>query len=127
MPMLMIDKERLKYARLVALVLLLLLLASLFVGGAQPAAVGLFSVPWDKVAHAGLFAVFAVLIGLAVGLVRVPRGLLLLLAFLGALAIGAADELHQATLPGRQAGWDDLVADAVGALIGVWGLGRVLR
>ena len=123
----MIDKERLKYARLVALVLLLLLLASLFVGGAQPAAVGLFSVPWDKVAHAGLFAVFAVLIGLVVGLVRVPRGLLLLLAFLGALAIGAADELHQATLPGRQAGWDDLVADAVGALIGVWGLGRVLR
>ncbi|MDQ5905773.1 MAG: hypothetical protein QG584_500 [Pseudomonadota bacterium] len=127
MPMLMIDKERLKYARLVALVLLLLLLASLFVGGAQPAAVGLFPVPWDKVAHAGLFAVFAVLIGLVVGLVRVPRGLLLLLAFLGALAIGAADELHQATLPGRQAGWDDLVADAVGALIGTWGLGRVLR
>jgi hypothetical protein len=125
--MLMIDKERLKYARLVALVLLLLLLASLFAGGAQPAAVGLFSVPWDKVAHAGLFAVFAVLIGLAVGLVRVPRGLLLLLAFLGALAIGAADELHQATLPGRQAGWDDLAADAVGALIGAWGLGRVLR
>ena len=52
-------------------------------------------------------------------------GGLLVLAFAGALAIGIADELHQATLPGRQAGWDDLAADAVGALIGTWVLARL--
>lgn len=127
MPMWKIDSEMQNYVRVVALVLLPVLLLGLFAGGAQPAAVGLIPAPWDKVVHAGLFAVFAVLIGLAAGLLRMPRGMLLLLAFLGALAIGAADELHQSTLPGRQAGWDDLAADAVGALIGAWVLGRVLR
>lgn len=120
----MIDKERLKYARLVALVLLLLLLASLFVGGAQPAAVGLFAVPWDKVAHCTLFAVLAVLIGTAGGLLPLRGRGLLLLAFVGAAAIGVADELHQATLPGRQAGWDDFAFDVLGALLGTWVLAR---
>ena len=52
----------------------LLMVAGLFVDGAQPVAVGLLTAPWDKLAHATVFAV------------------------------GVADELHQATLPGR-AGW----------------------
>jgi VanZ family protein len=120
-----IGSEVQNYLRVVALVLLPVLLFGLFAGGAQPAAVGLIPAPWDKVAHAGLFAGFAVLIGLACGLLRLPRGTLLVLAFAGALAIGAADELHQATLPGRQAGWDDLAADALGALVGTWLLGRL--
>ena len=48
-----------------------------------------------------------------------PQGTrMVVLAFAGALLVGVADELHQATLPGRQAGWDDLAADAIGALIG---------
>ena len=125
MPMWKINSEVQNYVRVVALVLLTLLLFGLFAGGAQPAAVGLIPVPWDKVVHAGLFAVFAGLIGLSAGLLPLRRGGLLVLAFAGALAIGIADELHQATLPGRQAGWDDLAADAVGALIGTWVLARL--
>ena len=35
-------------------------------------------------------------------------------------AVGVADELHQATLPGRVAGLDDLLADAVGVGLGLW-------
>ncbi len=34
--------------------------------------------------------------------------------------VGVADELHQATLPGRVAGLDDLLADAVGICLGLW-------
>lgn len=120
-----LSPARLQMLRVAALVGLLLLVPGLFVGGAQPAAVGLIPSPWDKGVHALLFAVFAVLIGLSMGFARMPRTALLVLAFLGALAIGVADELHQAILPGRQAGWDDLAADALGALIGVWGLVRL--
>ena len=111
--------------RVVALLALFVLVPGLFIGGAQPVAVGLIPVPWDKVVHCVLFAGFAGLIGLSAGLLPLRRGGLLVLAFAGALAIGIADELHQATLPGRQAGWDDLAADAVGALIGTWVLARL--
>lgn len=78
-------------------------------------AVGLIPSPWDKLAHAGLFAVLAACIGLASGL---RGGHVVLLAFAGALLVGSLDEWHQVFLPGRQAGWDDLAADAAGSLIG---------
>ena len=120
-----LSPARLHLLRVAALPALLLLVPGLFVGGAQPVAVGLIPVPWDKVVHGVLFAGFAGLIGLAAGLLPLRRGVLLWLAFAGALAIGIADELHQATLPGRQAGWDDLAADAFGAAIGTWVLGRL--
>jgi VanZ family protein len=77
--------------------------------------VGLLPVPWDKVAHALVFAVLAVTIGLASGL----RGWrVVLLAAGAALLIGVLDEWHQVFLPGRQAGLDDLAADVVGGLAG---------
>ena len=120
-----LSPARLRLLRIAALPVLLALVPGLFVGGAQPVAVGLIPVPWDKVVHGVLFAGFAGLIGLAAGLLPLRRGVLLWLAFAGALAIGIADELHQATLPGRQAGWDDLAADAFGAAIGTWVLGRL--
>jgi len=120
-----LSPARMHALRLAALLSLLVLVPGLFIGGAQPVAVGLIPVPWDKVVHCGLFAVFAVLIGLAGGLLRLPRIALLFLAFAGAVAIGALDELHQATLPGRQAGLDDFAADALGAAIGTWVLGRL--
>jgi len=116
---------RFRALRIAALLALFVLVPGLFVGGAQPVAVGLIPVPWDKVVHGVLFAGFAGLIGLAAGLLPLRRGVLLGLAFAGALVIGIADELHQATLPGRQAGWDDLAADAFGAVIGSWVLGRL--
>lgn len=123
--MLALTPAQLRVLRVAALLALLILVPGLFVGGAQPVAVGLFVEPWDKVVHCGVFAVFAGLIGVAGGWLRLPRGTLLLLAFAGALAIGIADELHQATLPGRQAGLDDIAADALGAAIGTWLLGQL--
>lgn len=89
--------------------------AGLWFGGAQPVAVGLVPSPWDKLAHAAVFAVLAVAIACASGL---RGGRMAWFAFAGALLVGVADEWHQASLPGRLAGWDDLAADALGALAG---------
>jgi len=91
----------------------------LFVGGAQPVAVGLFPAPWDKLVHAGVFCLLATAIGYASGFRGKPMWWL---AVLGAATIGALDEWHQMVLPGRSAGWDDLVADAVGGAMGASGL-----
>ena len=104
-----------RHIRAIAALLVAAIFFGLMVGGAQPVAVGLIPSPWDKLAHASLFAVLAACIGLASGL-RGSRTILF--AFLSALLIGVLDEWHQAFLPGRQAGWDDLVADAAGSLIG---------
>ena len=108
--------------RWVALALAIVLPLGLLVGGAQPVAVGLVPPPWDKLAHAGVFAVLAAAIGYASGLRGLPMALL---ALGGAGAVGLADEWHQMFLPGRSAGWDDLAADCVGAMLGtaaVWRL-----
>jgi VanZ family protein len=115
----------LQLLRVVALVLLLVMVPSLFVMGAKPVAVGLFPVPWDKVVHFTLFAVFALLAGTAGGLVPLSGSRLMLLSFGVAVLIGALDELHQITLPGRSAGWDDFACDAAGAFIGVMVLTRL--
>ena len=111
--------------RVAALVSLLILVPALFVLGAQPFAVGLVPVPWDKLAHFTLFALLAVLGGLSGGLLRVHGRSLLLLAFVVAVVVGALDEWHQAFLPGRSAGWDDFFADVLGALVGVYLLDRL--
>lgn len=109
--------------RWVALALAIGLPLGLLVGGAQPVAVGLVPAPWDKLAHASVFAVLAAAIGYASGLRGMPMALL---ALGGASVIGMADEWHQVFLPGRSAGWDDLAADFAGALLGtvaVWRFG----
>lgn len=91
------------------------IVVGLYVLGAQPFAVGLIPAPWDKLAHAGVFAVLATAVGLASGL-RGRR--MVVVAVAGALLAGGLDEWHQFFLPGRQAGWDDLAADAAGAMLG---------
>ncbi|EJL83836.1 putative integral membrane protein [Polaromonas sp. CF318] len=89
--------------------------AVLYVGGAQPVAVGLFPAPWDKLAHLLTFAV----VGMAAGLAGGMRGWRMALSCLaGALLVGGMDELHQMFLPGRSASWADLAADAAGGLLG---------
>ena len=104
----------------------LLMVVGLFVGGSQLVAVGLFTEPWDKLAHATVFAVLTTLLALALQ-GRAPDarcalrpGAALAVAAILAGAVGVADELHQATLPGRVAGLDDLLADAVGICVGLW-------
>jgi hypothetical protein len=101
--------------RVMAMLLTLGIIVSLFVGGAQPVAVNLIPSPWDKLGHGVMFALLAWAIGVASGL---PHWQRLILAFLGSLLVGVLDEWHQVYLPGRQAGWSDLIADAVGSAIG---------
>lgn len=93
-----------------ALGLVVLLIAGIFLGGAAPGAGSLFPPPWDKVVHFCVFGTIGLLLGLAFP--RLPLWAIWLLV----VVTGAADELHQLFLPGRQAGLDDLLADALGAL-----------
>lgn len=94
--------------RSIALGLVIFMLAALFVGGAQPIAVGLVPAPWDKLAHAVFFFMFSLLLA---RFVSVPIAWVMIFALL----VGAADEIHQLFLPGRAAGWDDWLADGIGA------------
>jgi len=97
----------------------LFIIASLFIGGAQPEAVGLIQAPWDKLAHATIFFVLALLIALGFML---PIWLIVGISFI----VGAADELHQIWLPGRSADMMDWLCDAGGILLAVFVL-RLVR
>ena len=101
--------------RVAAALLVAALLVALFLGGAQPAAVGLVPMPWDKLAHAAVFAVLAICVGFACGLRGRP---MFVLSFFVATGAGAIDEWHQIYLPGRGADWVDLAFDAAGAALG---------
>ena len=86
-----------------------ILVVALFWGGGQPFAVGLFPVPYDKLAHSVYFATLAVLLWFGMG------GRWPVLVFLVVSAIGGLDELHQSTLPGRVADFHDYLIDTVAA------------
>lgn len=112
----------------------LMLVASLFIGGAQPVAVGLFTAPWDKVAHAAVFGVLAVLLALSLRGAHVLHGRKALglhhslaLAALLAVMVAGADEIHQLWLPGRMAGWSDWLADVAGVVLALVSLHKVWR
>lgn len=105
-----------RHLRPIAVLLALGIILSLFLGGAQPVAVNLIPEPWDKLAHAVVFALLALAIGVASGFHGWHR---LAIALCGSLLVGMLDEWHQMYLPGRQAGWSDLAADAVGSLFGM--------
>lgn len=96
--------------RSIVFVFIVLMLLALFVGGAQPFAVGLIPVPWDKLAHAVFFFIFSFLLARFSSL---PLAWVIVFALL----VGAADEVHQLFLPGRSAGWDDWLADVSGACL----------
>lgn len=101
--------------RLLALVVAVCMVASLFIGGAQPGAGSLFTPPWDKLVHAGYFFVLTLLLYRFVGL---P----VILVVAVSLTLGLADEIHQSYLPGRTADWDDFLADSVGVALAFIGL-----
>jgi uncharacterized protein YfiM (DUF2279 family) len=105
-----------RHLRAPAVLMAIAIPAALFVLGAQPFAVGLVPAPWDKLAHATVFALLACAIALASGL---SGWRMLLAAVCGAALVGIGDEWHQVYLPGRNAGWDDLAADLAGSLLGV--------
>lgn len=72
----------------------------------------------DKVAHGGAFLVLAGLLTLATGRPVLAAAL--------AILYGATDEVHQAFVPGRYPDLLDLLADAVGAVVGAWLVGYPL-
>jgi len=102
--------------------------AAIFWASAQPD-ISLPSGVEDKPAHSFGYTLLAVLIvrALAGGL---PRRIGLATALLGimlTILYGLSDEFHQMFVPGREADWHDLVADAVGgcagaALCWLWGI-----
>lgn len=98
-----------------ALMLAVTLVAGLFYLGRQPIAVGLLTEPWDKVVHASLFAVIAML--LALSRKQLTWHWLVCSVFLAA-GVGALDEIHQHFLPGRSADIRDFCADVMGAMAG---------
>ncbi len=101
--------------RLVAGMAVVLSIAGLLIMGRQPVAVGLFTPPWDKVAHLVVFA----MIGAAAGIASGARGRARISwCVLIAIVVGAIDEIHQHYLPGRAASWSDLLADGLGGLVG---------
>lgn len=114
MPIFFLDSLSI-HLRIAATILVLGIILNLFFWGAQPIAVNLIPTPWDKFLHGTTFAVLALGIGLASGL---EGSRSLIIAFTGALSIGVLDEWYQVYLPGRHPGWDDLLADAVGSLVG---------
>lgn len=86
------------------------MLALIFLGGRQPQAVGLVPAPWDKLAHVAVFCVLTLL-------VRWSAAIPLAWAGAAVLLMGFADEWQQRFLPGRAAGLDDWLADAVGVAL----------
>lgn len=114
--------DRFACLKLAAMVVVGVVLYFLFDLGSKPVAVGLIPAPWDKLAHGALFAFLAFIGGYSATILDLPRRQLLVATFIAAVLLGAADELHQLSLPGRHAGFDDLASDAVGALIGVLAL-----
>ncbi len=109
-----------RHLRTLAAGLVVCTVFGLFVLGAAPVAVGLIPAPWDKLAHACVYGLMAAAIGLASGL----RGWrMVLTALVSVILVGVLDEWHQMSLPGRLPGWDDLLADGIGGLLGVAVLG----
>lgn len=95
--------------RFASLVLGAFLVYGLFHYGAQFVAAGLFAPPSDKIAHAGVFGLIAVMLWFVFDR-RYPW------LVIGLVAItGAADEVHQLFLPGRSAEVADWIADVGGA------------
>jgi VanZ family protein len=98
---------------------------SSFPGSAYPAT----DVPAaDKIVHIFLYAPLAAMTVL--GLRRTIALSATAAAVAGVLATslyGLSDEFHQSFVPGRNSDWHDLVADALGALLGALVMTGILR
>jgi len=81
--------------------------------------------PWHTLGYLGLAIV--VVRALAGGLPRRISPRILVLSVCLVVLYGMSDELHQMFVPGRTASFDDLLADAIGAVVGAslcwaWGI-----
>lgn len=73
--------------------------------------------PVDKILHAFAFGVLAFLLALG-NRVRWRRFNLWMVPLVVA-SLGVVDEFHQSFVPGREVGWMDVAADAIGACFAV--------
>lgn len=108
-------------ARLACIAAAVLVLANLFYLGTKPFAVGLFSTPWDKLAHFAVFSALTALLWLGTAGRAVFAIVVLVSAF------GGLDEIHQVYLPGRSADIDDWLADVAGASLAAFVLNLYSR
>jgi VanZ family protein len=91
-------------------------MAVIFFFSSRPMPPGTEVIP-DWITHGCSWAILAILLSGALDASRGAR--VALPAFLGAVAYGVLDEIHQSYVPTRHADAADLVKDAVGALAGV--------
>jgi VanZ family protein len=73
---------------------------------------------FDKLAHAGVYAVLGALVLRAWWLTRLRAPGIVAVAFAMAGGFGVVDELYQRTTPGRHSSIGDVIADCIGALVG---------
>jgi len=83
---------------------------------------GISLFPWaDKVAHIGIYIVLGFFVCNAFKKTsNMQKGKVVILSFLVVVLYGLSDEFHQMFVPTRSAEVADLLADAVGGLIGAW-------
>gem|GEM_PF-1575540 len=106
-----------RWLRLLALLIGSIAVALLFYLGSKPIGGGLFSHPFDKVAHFTFYGGLATLVWLALGgRARWVDFTAVILAVL----IGTADETVQRMIPTREASLADLLFDMLGAFAAVW-------
>jgi VanZ family protein len=82
----------------------------------------------DKLLHAAVYAILGALWlrGLRLTWPCWGRARAVLIAAILSALFGISDEFHQAFTPRRTPDWHDLLADAIGGLIGAWILTLVL-
>ncbi len=76
----------------------------------------------DKIVHIGFYAVLAyfLLCGWCVDKNKPLRKKEVLVVLAVIILYGISDEFHQSFVPGRKPSWNDVLADGVGGLFGLW-------
>ena len=90
----------------------------IFTLGSIPSLTPPVDLPLDKLGHFGMFAVLGAL--LAWGLHRARVRASLAWPLIAGMLVGAIDEWHQRTVPGRSSDVMDLVADVAGCALALW-------
>jgi VanZ family protein len=110
-------------------IILVVYMAAIFVLSVRPAPESMPGIwQFDKLAHAGVYAIMG-LLALRVTARRCAAGSVgraTLYAFLISFFFGALMEVAQTFIPARQGSFLDVVANGVGAYIGVYILGRMI-
>ncbi len=86
----------------------------------------IFPEGFDKVTHAGAYAVLASLFYSSLSKSGVTK-YVFMLAFLLSALYGLSDEFHQSFVPGRDSSFGDLIADSIGSILGSYVTAKFLK